>query len=203
MIGIRNKSRIGIILAIAALASVTGACGSSAPVHYYSLSGIDSGYNRDAAGAAAIGIGPIRTPDYLSRPRIVTRGADGEMVIDDFNRWVEPVDEAIHRIVAGNVDILVDDAFAVSFPYRNGAELDYQVIGRISRFDAAADGSVVLEVQWGVTDDNGKFVAPMRRARYEAHARGTTDYAAVAGAMSDTLQQFSRDIAGEIRGLRR
>jgi len=203
MTGISKMTRIAIIAAVAALSSAIGACGSSAPVHYYSLSAIETGYRPDADGAAAIGIGPIRTPDYLSRPRIVTRGADGEMVIDDFNRWVEPVDEAVHRIVAANVDILVDDAFAVSFPYRNVTELDYQVIGRISRFDAAADGSVVLELQWAVIDEDGEFLVPMRRTRYEARAPGVADYTAVAVAMSDTLQLFSRDVAGELQKIRR
>ena len=174
------------------------ACGSSPPVNYYSLESLNTEYSRDAETALLIGVGPLRTPDYLTRSRIVTRGENGEVFIDDFNRWAEPVDDAIYRIVSLSLDIMLEDAVVIGYPYTHVADIDYQLIGRIARFAADQDGRVTLQVQWAVATPNGDTLVSPKRAIYEARANPGRDYPSIARAMSETLQQFSRDVATEI-----
>jgi uncharacterized lipoprotein YmbA len=188
------------IAASVLLATILGGCGSSPPVTYYDLEVMETGGVADAETRAIVGVGPLRTPRYLSRSQFVTRRGDGTVVIDDFNRWVEPVDDAVYRIVAGNLDRLIDDAVVVAFPYTHNAQLDYQLIGRISRFDADKDGTAVLQLQWGIISSREEFLVPPRRVRYEAAAE-SQDYAALARAMSEVLQQFSRDVARSLEAL--
>ena len=178
-----------MIPALRAIASLTllsalVACGSSAPVQYSSLEALETGYARDTDDYESIGIGPLRTPDYLARPRIVTRGNNAEIIIDDFNRWAEPVDDAVHRIVAANVDALLDGVVAVAFPYSHIRDLDYRIVGRVDRFDADQGGRVVLSVQWTIVGPDADFVSQPRRARYEARASSADDYSAIAKAMT-------------------
>ena len=185
------------LIATISLMILIGACGSSPPVHYYSLTALETDYSRDAEGSLAIGVGPLRLPDYLERTRIVTRRGDSEVIVDDFNRWAEPVEDAIHRIIATNVDSLLDDVIVVGFPYNHYADMNGQVIGRIDRFDTDENGRVVLLAQWGIlTPDSDVIVAP-RRSRYEAQATNAADYGAIAAAMSEVIAEFSRDIARE------
>ncbi len=181
------------------IALAAGGCGSSPPVQYYDLEALETGYVDDGDTFLRIGVGPLRTPDYLSRSQIVTRGTDSKVIVDDFNRWVEPVDDAIYRIVSENLDSLVDDAVVVAFPYTHIADLDYQLVGRISRFDAGQDGTAVLQIQWGVITSRDEFVVQPKRARYEARAAQAGDYPALARAMSEVLQQFSRDVAESLQ----
>lgn len=183
------------------LAALLGGCGSSPPVHYYDLEALETGYVVGGEPSLRIGIGPLRTPDYLDRSQIVTRGADSRVIVDDFNRWVEPISESIYRVLSENLDSLVDDAVVVAFPYTHIANLDYQVIGRVSRFDAGADGTAVLQVQWSVISSRNEFVVLPRRARYEVSAGQAGDYPALARAMSELLQQFSRDVAGAVQSV--
>lgn len=185
------------ILAVAALSLLT-ACGSSPPVNYYSLETLETYYSRDSGNSMLIGVGPLRTPDYLSRSRIVTRGDDGSVFIDDFNRWVEPVDDAVYRIVSLNLDALLEDAVVIGYPYTYVADIDYQVLGRIDRFGANHDGRVELRVQWAVTTPNGEVLVSPKRATYEARANPGRDYPSIARAMSEAMQAFSRDVATEI-----
>lgn len=184
-------------------ALLAGGCGSSPPVHYYDLEALESGYVAAASSDLRVGIGPLRTPDYLSRPQIVTRDGDSQVVVDDFNRWVEPVDEAIYRVVSENLDSLIDTAVVVAFPYSHIVDMDYQVVGRISRFDAGTDGMAVLQIQWGVISSGDEFVVQPRRVRYEARAAQAGSYTALARAMSEVLQQFSRDVAKTLDGVMR
>jgi uncharacterized lipoprotein YmbA len=187
-----------ILRAVAAAIPLLAACGSSPPVSYYSLEALETDYRRDTGNALIIGAGPLRTPDYLSRSRIVTRGDDGSVFIDEFNRWAEPVDDAVYRIVSLSLDTLLEDAVVIGYPYTHVANIDYQLIGRIDRFGADHDGRVELRVQWAVTTPNGDMLVSPKRATYEARANPGRDYPSIARAMSEALQAFSRDVATAI-----
>lgn len=183
------------------LVMTLGGCGSSPPVSYYDLEALESDYVAVGEAYMTVGVGPLRTPDYLSRSQIITRRNDATVVVDDFHRWVEPVDDAIYRIVSENLDSLIDDVVVVAFPYTHIADLDYQLIGRVSRFDADQDGTAVLQVQWGIISSRDEFLVQLKRARYEVKAAKAGDYPALARAMSEVLQQFSRDVAKSLQGV--
>ena len=70
-----------------------------------------------------------------------------------------------------------------------------------ARFDADPAGTAVLQIQWSVIGPGEEFVIQPRRARYEATAARPGDYPALALAMSEVLQQFSRDVAQALRHL--
>ena len=196
-------TRTSWIVSTVLFALSLGGCGSSPPVHYYDIEALETGYMVERQPSRRVGVGPLRTPEYLGRSQIVTRGADSGVVIDDFHRWIEPLGNRIHTVVAENLDSLLADAVVVAFPYTHIADLDYQVIGRISRFDADPDGTAVLQLQWGVIASKDEFVIQPRRARYEARAAQAGDHQALAQAMSEVLQQFSREVGESLQALMR
>lgn len=176
-------------------------CGSSPPVRYFSLQPISAEYNQDPEDAPIVVIGPLRYPDYLKRSQMVTRGAGAEMVVHDFSRWAEPLDQAMHRTVAGNVDTLVSNAIVVAYPTNPAIDIDHRLIGRIDRFDTDGNGLAVLDVQWSVVDADRKTIVSSRRSRYESRADRPGDPGDIAVAMSEAVNDFSRDIAAEIEKL--
>ena len=188
---IRTPWLAGIVL----LAMSLGGCGSSPPVQYYDLEALETGYVDGRDASLRMGVGPLRTPEYLRRSQIVTRGADARVVVDDFHRWIEPLGNRIHDVLAQNLDVLIEDAVVVAFPYTHIADLDYQLVGRISRFDADPDGTAILQVQWGVIGSRDDFVIQPRRVRYAVRAGQPGDQEALSRAMSEVLQQFGRDVA--------
>jgi uncharacterized lipoprotein YmbA len=197
MDNMNRKSPYIVTLAILMLAG----CGSSPPVHYYGLDAIDIAYTQDEVGSAVIALGPFRMPEYLNRSQMVTRGSGAEVIVDDVNRWAEPLNDAIHRVLASNVDSLLESVIVVAYPSSVLLAVDYRLAGRINRFNAAQDGLIVLEVQWGATDVEGAAWVTPRRSRYESRAAIAGDPGSIAQAMSDTLAQFSRDIASEIESV--
>jgi uncharacterized lipoprotein YmbA len=189
-------NRASIVTALLAYV-LLAACGSSPPVRYFALETIDHEYVRVPADATTIGIGPIRIPDYLRRSQMVTRGQGAELIVDDYNRWAEGLDEVIHRTIASNVDRLLDSVSVVAYPTTALLNLDYRLVGRIDRFDTDARGRAILDTQWGIATPTGEVLVPGRRTRYQAQVSTSGDPAAIARAMSDTIGQFSRDIARE------
>lgn len=177
---------------------IIAGCGSSPMVHYYALDTIDNRVAQDDAGSPIIAVGAFRMPEYLNRSQMVTRGRGAEINVDDFNRWAEPLDDAIHRVLASNLDVLLESVVVVAFPTSPGLDIDYRLMGRFDRFTSDQDGLVVLDVQWEIVDFTGAVSLFPRRVRFQSQATRPGDPGSIAQAMSDVLAQFSRDIAGEI-----
>lgn len=179
----------------AGLVLLLAGCGASPPVRYYTLQPLEIVHEPDPDDAAVMALGPLRLPDYVARTQIVTRGDGAEVVVDDYHRWAEPLDDAITRIVAVNVDNLVDGLIVVAFRSSNLVGYDYRLQGSVVRFDADQAGHAVLVVQWGIATPDGDVVVPPRRSEYEAQASSRGDPGAIAIALNDTVAQFSREIA--------
>lgn len=178
-----------------ALLMLVTSCGQSTPVRYYKLDSPNIVYESDIEESLVLGLGPLRIPDYLERNRIVVRGENSEMIVDDFSRWAEPLDDAIYRLLAANVDRHLEGVMAISFPYNSMIANDYQLLGRIDMFESDKAGNTVLLVHWGIIDTDGNPVVAPRRARYQAQATDASDYGSIATAMRIVLEDFSLDIA--------
>ncbi len=189
-------------LAIVGLALLLGACGTSPPSAYYTLDEATFEYSRDADAAEILGIGPIRVPEYLERPQMVTRGKRSELRIDDFNRWAEPIVDAQHRIIASNVDALLDDVIAVSYPYSVVTDYTAKLVGRIDRFDMDVAGTTRLDVFWAVASADNTLMIQPRRSIFTVAGGNPADPNSVAEAMSNCLTQFSREIADAVEAAR-
>jgi uncharacterized lipoprotein YmbA len=182
------------VATIAGIALLLGACASSPPVQFYALDSVPRNIGV-GMGATNIGLGPMAFPDYLKRPQIVTRTAGSEMIIAEFQRWAEPVDRSFNRVLASNVDDMLESAVVVVFPHNMNIRIDMRVIGRVFRFDTDSTGLAVLDVQWAAGDGQDTTFVEPRRLRYEARATDPQDYDAIVIALNETLEAFSRDIA--------
>ena len=176
------------------------ACGSSPPVRYFALEPVSLQQQEDSDDAIVLGLGPLRLPEYLNRSQIVTRGSGSELEIDDFSRWAEPLTMAFHRVVSTDVDNMMDDVTVIAFPWEAvvRGQIDYRLLGEVTRFDADQAGRVVLEVQWAISDVGEGLAVAVHRSRYESRAAGSDDPAIVAAAMNEVLAKFSRDVVSKL-----
>src|SRR5690606_33759292 len=63
------------------LALMLGACGTSAPVRYYTLAPVAAGVPQGAtpAGSLTLIVGPIELPAYVGRPQLAVRTGEGQL----------------------------------------------------------------------------------------------------------------------------
>ena len=181
---------------------VLAGCGTSQPANFYTLDDAGFEFLSDGETAVVLGIGPIRVPEYLERSQIVTRGPGAELLVDEFNRWAEPIGRAHHRIISQNVDSLLDGVVVVGFPYGPVMTYDAKLVGRIGRFDMDTSGTTRLAVFWAIATVDGDVLVEPRRSEYTETGGEPTDPNSIASAMSNCLTQFSRDIAAAVNALR-
>jgi uncharacterized lipoprotein YmbA len=188
-------------LAIAALLSFSvlllAGCASSPPVRYFSLDA-PAPAGSAAAQGKILGVGPLPTPEYLQRPQLVTRGPGQQMRVDEYSRWIEPLEQELLRYLSLSLANGLPGTTVVQFPYNSIVRADYRLIGRIDRFDADAEGLAVLTVQWGVGDGKGATLVRSQRTSYSAQATRPGDAGSIVAAMNRTLAEFTADILAEL-----
>jgi uncharacterized lipoprotein YmbA len=191
-----------ILAAVSALATAACIGGRASPdTQHYVLNPVIEAPPGGSAGPAAppaVGVGPVSLPAYLDRPQLVMRSAPDRLDIREFAQWGEPLRDAVTRVVAVNLGRLLPDSRVVTFPWRSGEKIRYQVILDIEQMDGPAGGTVALDARWRILDRSGSEVAARVARLSEPAGPGTT-----AAAVSRALGALSRDIARELGTIER
>jgi uncharacterized lipoprotein YmbA len=203
-----RAARLG---AIAGLVLVFGACSLLAPgtppkTRLYMLSPLaPAGQTAEAPARLAqlaIGIGPVRIPEYLDRRNLVVRSQQNEYEIVELSQWAEPLADTLGRVLADNLSLLLGTRRMVQFPWRPTIPVDYQLAVQVTQFDGRFEDQVVLRAYWQVFAGQGQQLLDFGYAVIEEKIGEPTVEALVA-AKSRAAGRFSREIAAAVTMLAR
>jgi len=193
-----QKSLTPVMVLLLALAVCFSACGGkSATSQFYVLSPLPQP-GLSAGEGMTIGVFPVSMPDYLDRPQIVTRVSDNEIKLDEFSRWAEPLKDSFTRALVQNLSTLLDTAKVVRTTRSSGVPMALQVGVEVVQFDGTLGGEVVLIVQWGVFEADGKKLLMGKRSSFK-EPTGAATYEALVAAESRAVAALSREIAEAIK----
>jgi len=184
-------------LAIACVASMTVACGASAPARFYTLAA-SAVSGTESPTRCAVLVGPVSVPPAVDRPQFVVQVAENRVEIDEFNRWIAPVNDAIARAVAGNLSILLGTPDVAVAPLAS-FDPTYRVSIDVQRFDSVRGRSATIDAVWTV-----RATATARAQSGRTFARENVQgdgYDALAVSHSKALAKVSEDIEAAIRAL--
>jgi uncharacterized lipoprotein YmbA len=175
---------------------LVGCASSSPPARFYTLQALVPPVEHGSIdfGDQWVGIGPVRVPDYLDRPQIVTRGDVHRIQIHEFDRWADRVGDRILTVLMENVARLSDSKRVAPYPWAAAFRPDRRVVGEILAFEADSSGGVVLRTRWLVGAPGAPVEGDVRVSEYMENA-ATGDFDSITAAMSRALQRWSVDIA--------
>jgi uncharacterized lipoprotein YmbA len=183
------------------LALVLAGCASSPKERFYTLS---SGAVRQPAAppgaypaAYRVAVGPVTVPALVDRPQMVLRDGAHRVTLAEQSRWAEPLKDSIERVVAGNLDLLLDGARVAAASQGAAAAACYRVLLDVQRFDSALGEAATLEVLWTVRAADDSVAAAGRSAIREP--AGGPGYDALVAAHDRALVALSREIAAAMR----
>lgn len=179
-------------------------CASTPSSKFYQLSPAKSetGAKHEVVkeGAVTVAVGPLRLPDYLDRPQIVTRTGRNELHLSEFDRWAGSLDDDVIMVLLENIANLLpaDRYFVTKWTPVLETQLPslYWAGLFVQRFEGTLGGSVVLKAQWTLFSKDKRFILK-RQADITETVNGSS-YDALVGAMSKALERLSRDIADGI-----
>jgi hypothetical protein len=196
-----HRSNLLAMFMLGAVFMLLGGCGSTSPSRFYLLSLSDeseaSGQRRD--GDLSIEIGHVKLPDYLDRPQIVVRTSRNELHMADFDRWAEPLESNITRVLAGNLSALLSSNHITFFPKRAAVPTAYRVEVDVTRFESGPEGIVSLDACWALFKAKDNQLLLMQNSCIRKPAGDEKNYAALVSAKSDALGDLSREIAESIK----
>lgn len=185
-----------------AMLMILAGCARSQPSKFYVLNAQASpgarGSETVVASGLSIGVGPVKVPDYLDRVQIVTRTTSNTLELAEFDRWAEPLDQSLPRILAEDLRLLFPDDNVSVFPWPSSTRVDYQVVVEVIQFDAILGQRAWLEARWTILTEAGKQVL-LRRNTSISEPAGGPSHEVLVSAWSKALAGLSHEIASSIR----
>lgn len=187
-----------LVLATALAGGLAG-CAQTPPTTFYTLStSAEPTVAKRSAQGLVIGLGPITLPQYLDRPDIVTRRGANQMRLADLNKWAEPLEPLLTRVMAEDLYALLDANDVIPVPQRGDLPLDRIVEVDIGRFDADETGAVVLDARWRIYRGDNETLLASGRSLVNEQGSAVPDYNSIVAAMSRAVGQASEQIADAI-----
>lgn len=184
----------GSMAAAMAMLALT-ACGTTAPARFYTLNSTAAASSAPALNVTVV-VGPTSIPATVDRPEFVTTRGANSVDVDSFNRWAEPLNDAVARVVAGDLQTLLGGSTVAVSPLANFSA-NYRVTLRVQRFESTIGASVLIDAVWVVRKEpNGQAHSGHTLARETVSGSG---FDALSEAHSRALATISADIAAAIR----
>ena len=197
--------KVVISAALVATLLLLNGCSSSEPPRFYLLNPLSEGAGLEPPASEpciSLGIGPVRLPEYLDRPQIVTRATRNELTLAQLDRWAEPLSDTFPRVLAQNLSRLVCTKMVSVYPWRPSIPHDWRLDVAVIRMDGILGEEVVLETWWSVSGGPENKVLATRRSRLTEPVQGK-DYEAFVDAHSRAIGSLCHDIEQVITKLAR
>lgn len=198
--------RVPVLLALAALFLGQAGCGAmtgtSAPASFYVLTPTQGAGPAPAVVASTGGklllvIGPVSVAPYLDRPQIVTRGQGVRVSLAEFDRWAEPLDKNLARVLAEDVARLTAASVLV-VPAWDEDKAEARVLVDVERLDGALGGEATLVAWWSLRTHDGQTLS---RVRTEHQGSAGSSFASLVEAQSALVGRLAQDIAAAVNSL--
>ncbi len=144
-----------------------------------------------------IGVGPIRVPEYLDRPQIVTQDKNNLTHFAQFDRWAEPIDTALTRVIDENLSAMLVNADVMKFSWSIFIPVKYQVAADIIQLENNLEGNLRMVVQWNVFDLDKKELVFTKRSEITQPIQ-PPDYFGLSEALSQACIKLSYEMAAEV-----
>lgn len=194
--------RGGRLAGLALLALSLAACAAAVPSRLYTLAPASDAAPAESGSGPVLGLGPVSLPDYLDRPEIVVRTGDYGVRLAELDKWAEPLEPMLLRVLAERLRRETGSREVVLLPSRRETEPATAVVVDVDRFDAAENGDVVLEARWRIGQtESGRT---LRTGRSLIREKGTAvpAYDGIVAAMSRAVDGLAREIAAAVPGSR-
>jgi uncharacterized protein len=143
----------------------------------------------------SLGVGPIKFPEYLKRPGLVTRTSSDRLTVSDEKRWAEPLDQNFESTLCQNLSRILGTQRITTYPWYADTHIDYQVELWVMHFEADENGQAQLSAVWTIKDGDGHVLAS---GQSTASAPVQSNDTAGSAALSQDLSQMSSQIADRI-----
>lgn len=136
----------------------------------------------------------VHLPEYLDRREIVSRSGANELVVNKDDRWAEPLDESVPRVLAENLSNHIPGARVVVPSEAVGEDVPYEYLVSLDAYEPDGKGNVVMRGRWHLRDERKGLV--VAEGRIDEHRPLASNAAPeIVAALNESLNDAGRQIA--------
>jgi hypothetical protein len=191
--------RSPLLLVVAALVGLvlSGCLGTSRPIEFYTLTPLPrAAGTADGGTATIVAVMPVAVPASIDRPQIVTRTAENQLSLSEYNRWAGSLKEDIGRTLVQNLNDLLRSRPVSVLPETLAADPRYLISVTVNRLDGRLGEAVWLNAAWTLRDQSIRRTLTIRSFVLEEKVSGP-GYADLVAATSRAVEALSREIAAD------
>jgi len=184
-----------VLMLFLALTACIQLGGDVKPQHYYLLSPLAEA-NSDAETSHNLIFSRVEFPTYLDRPQIVTRSLQDELQISNNDRWGEPLQDNLVRVLKENLQRRLNGLRISSFPWQPVADNGLRLKMIINQFDGTLGQQTNVDLRWALTETASKQVLVQKH--FINHQPIGSNPADLVAGLSRAVNQLSEEISQEI-----
>ena len=146
------------------------------------------------ASDVLIGVGPVKIPEYQDRPQIVTQDKEKMLKFAQFDRWGEPLDLGMTRLIRENLAVMLPEAKFTLYPWNSSVPVKYQVVVEIVQLDSDLDKDLFIVAQWLVIDVQNTKTIIIKRSEFR-QSIVPQNYSGLAKTLGMACASLSSEIA--------
>jgi uncharacterized lipoprotein YmbA len=146
------------------------------------------------ASSLLVGVGPVKVPEYLERPQIVTRSKENTLKFAQFDRWGESLGLGLTRLIREDLVIILPGVKFIAHPWESSVTVKYQVIVEIIQLDSTLNKNMFLVAQWQVVDAQNMKTILIKRSEFRQPII-PQDYPGLVKTLSTVCASLSNEIA--------
>ena len=197
--------KIVVFLIILVTCIYTGCTGITKPASFYLLSPLPDVEKpmtiKSAQNTPLITIGPVTLPAYLDRLQMITRKGDNELVLSEFHRWAESLEDNFYRVLMENLSLLLHTIDITTYPKSKASQAEFQIIINVTRFDVDSRGNALLIAYWHVLGNDGSKVLMRKKSVFSFKGK-SGNYESTIAALNKTLAALSHEISAAIHSIK-
>ena len=148
------------ILALVALTSLLGACGSSPVTQFFTLKQSTGNATTAQIGGAPILVNAVRIPAVLDRREIVRATNSSRVTISSEHRWAAPFGSMARDVLTEDLSARLPRGTVLTSDEMNAGARKRDLLVDIQDFTAHADGRVTLDANWALLSGSSEGAPP-------------------------------------------
>ena len=179
---------------LAASLLVAGCAQRADPTLYVIAPAADAVTRTPSGGEPLVAVARVSVPEYLDRSQLVSRSGANALVVDDDNRWGEPLADSLPRVLSENLSHYLPGGRVVTPEEARGQKVPYEYVVALDAYEPDGKGNAIMRGHWLLRDARkGKVVAEGVIA--ERRPLPSPQAAAAVAALNENLTDASRQIA--------
>jgi len=116
----------------------------------------------DGVMGITLGLYEVRLPNYLGDSRaMAVRNSGNRLTYRDFDRWAEPLDEGVERILSSSLTVTSEVGRVLTLPFPVGTERDYDLQVTVLASEGFDDGEsqqILFALDYSLLTPDGELV---------------------------------------------